>query len=83
MFDGFAVGVAADVAPASVRTHGCASFRLGWATGITTQATVKLIVLWGLVSVRALRSAPRLGGILSLFSAARGMALAGVERCRA
>jgi hypothetical protein len=39
VLDGFAVGMATDVAPAGVRTHGRAGFRLGWATGVTTQAT--------------------------------------------
>ena len=34
VFDGFAVGVAADVAPAGVGAHGRARFRLGGATGL-------------------------------------------------
>ena len=83
VLDGFAVGVAADVAPASVRTHRRAGFRLGWATGVAAQAAVELIGLWGPVSVCALRSAPRLGDIFSLFSGARRMALSGVGRSRA
>ena len=83
VFDGFAVGVATDVAPAGVRTHGRAGFRLGWATGVAAQATVELIVLWGLVSVRALMIALRLGDVFSLFSGARRMALSGVGRSRA
>ena len=83
VFDGFAVGVATDVAAAGVRTHRRAGFRLGWATSVATQATVELIVLWGLVSVRALMIALRLGDVFSLFSGAHRMALSGVERCRA
>ena len=83
VLDGFAVWMATDVAPAGVSTHGCARFRLGWATSVATQATAELIVLLGPVSVWALRSAPRLGDIFSLFSGARRMALSGVWRCRA
>jgi hypothetical protein len=81
VFDGFAVGVATDVAAAGVRTHRRAGFRLGWATSVATQATVELIVLWGPVSVCALRSALRLGDVFSLFSGARRLGLSGIERC--
>src|ERR1700689_2504125 len=54
VLDGFAVWMATDVAPAGVSTHGCARFRLGWATSVATQATAELIVLLGPVSVCAL-----------------------------
>ncbi|MGB8525146.1 MAG: hypothetical protein WCD43_19450 [Candidatus Acidiferrales bacterium] len=45
VFDGFAVGMATDVAAAGVRAHGRARFRLGGATGFGQSTGVELPVL--------------------------------------
>src|ERR1700735_434361 len=81
VFDGFAVGMAAEVAPSSVRAHCGARPRLGGATGVATQATAEPIVPFGFVLAlaNALASVLRLGSKLSLFNAACGMLLASVK----